>query len=225
MSIEFGDVVECAIDVPGNFDLYWFSGTANTVVVLSLLDLTNDCNAFNGYRCLVADLYAPGTTTPFLTLGPGTISQEVLLLSSGTYIIRIKEYGDNQTESYRIGLERLFPASPTTTPLCFGCFITEGTIDPTPDQDFYQFDGVQNAVITLTLTDLTNDCNAFNGYRCPVARLLGPDQALVETLGPGTDSKDIPLSQTGTYTVHVFENGNNQNETYILGLQCLFLAC
>jgi len=115
----------------------------------------------------------------------------------------------------------LFPASPTEQPISFGSVITKETIDPTPDQDFYTFDSLKDAYITLTLTDVTGG-NCYWGEPCPVARVFGPDQALVATLGAGTQSKDLSLPLDGTYIVRLYDDGNNQNETYNLGLQCVF---
>ncbi|MGH8553678.1 MAG: PPC domain-containing protein, partial [Methylococcales bacterium] len=85
-TITIGTVVECNIDVAGDQDLYRFAGTANSVVVVSLLNLTFGPSP-------VADLFAPGNATPFETLGAGTDSREVLLPATGTYTIRVAESG------------------------------------------------------------------------------------------------------------------------------------
>lgn len=216
MIITFGMVVDCSIEVVGDQDVLRFAGTMNSVVVLSLFDATGNCG--NG-QCPVAQLFRPGSATSIATLGPGTDSQELLLPTSGTYTIRVAEHLNDQTVVYRIGLERLFPASPNVNPLVFGINSGSRTIDPVPDQDFYTFDAFQDAVITLTLGDLTGNCG--NG-QCPVASLFGPDQTLVTTLGPGGDSEDITLPQDGLYTVHLFEHVNDQTVGYNLNLQCLF---
>ncbi|MGH8476042.1 MAG: calcium-binding protein [Methylococcales bacterium] len=220
MTITFGAVVDCNIDPPGDSDLFRFQGVANSVVELSLLNLTGNC----GGNCPRADVFPPGFTPgdpPLLTLGPGTDSEGVTLPTSGTYTIRVKEFGDDQTIQYRVGLERLFPASPTAQAIDFGVIIQDETIDPAPDQDFYTFDAIQDAFITLTLTNRTGNC----GGNCPVAVLYGPNQTLVETLGPGTQSKDISLPHAGTHTVRLHEAGFDQNVTYNLALQCVFPPC
>lgn len=98
-------------------------------------------------------------------------------------------------------------------------------INPTPDLDLFTFDGAQDAVITLTLADLSSGCGGFFNDPCPVAQLFGPDRNLVATLGPGSASKNITLALTGTYTILVFESGHDQNESYTLTLQCLCGAC
>jgi hypothetical protein len=226
MTITFGTVVDCKIDVLGDQDLFHFAGTANSVVVLSLLDKTGGyCSlGVGGDPCPVANVFAPGSVVPFKTLS-GTNSEEMLLPASGTYTIRVAENHNGQIEQYRIGLERLFPASPNVSPLAFESNSGIQTIDPVPDQDFYTFSAYKNSVVTLTLGDLTGGyCSlGVGGDPCPVARLFGPDQKLVTTLR-GTQSMDITLPGEGLYIVRLFENGNDQAETYNLNLQCLFPA-
>lgn len=214
MTITVGTIVDgCKIDVVGDSDFFRFNGNKGNVIVLSLY---GNCD-FWGDLCPVADVYAPGSTTSFAKLGPGTDSKEVSLPSSGTYTIRVADNKNNQTESYRIGLERLFPASPNASPIDFGFDSGTQTIDPVPDQDFYTFFAYENSVVTLTLGNLRQGADGS-----PVARLFGPDQTLVETLGPGGQSKDITLPGEGIYTVRLLEDRNDQTATYNLNLQCLF---
>lgn len=218
MTINYGDVVECAIDAAGDTDLFRFDGTAGTVVILSLRD--GSANTLSSYPRPVGYLYEPGSTTPMLTTPAGTSSQTVELPVSGQYTIRVTENGNDQPEVYRIGLERLFPTSPTASSLPWDSVNADEVIAPTPDQDFYTFEGVQGSFINLVLVDRT--ANTLSSYPRPYAYLFAPDETLVITLGPGTASADVTLTQDGLYTVHVSENGNDQDETYNLGLQCIF---
>ncbi len=223
ISLTFGTVVDCKIDVSNQLDLFKFQGTANNVVVLTLVDLTSGCGGYGNYPCPQADLYAPGSKTFFMTLGPGTQSLKVVLPATGTYTIRINESGDDQLENYRLGLERLFPTSETAIPLAIGD-VGSGAQDtnPVPDQDIYTFFAYKDAVVILRLNDLTSGCGGYGNYPCPVADLYGPDQKYLITLGAGSESLDFTLPQEGLYTFHVFEAGNDQIENYSLKWQCLF---
>ena len=90
MTITFGDVVDCNIDVAGDSDLFRFQGAANSVVVLSLLDMTGGNCRYDS--CPKADVFPPGFKPgdpPLVTLGPGSHSIEQLLAVSGKYTIRI----------------------------------------------------------------------------------------------------------------------------------------
>ena len=173
--------------------------------------------------CPVGQLFEPGNAVAIQTLGAGTGALILELAKTGTYTLLVTEHSNDQEESYRIALERLFPASSSALPLCFGCVATD-TIDPEADRDFFFFEASQNDGITLTLTDLSGGCGGIWNDPCPVAYLYGPDRTLIDTLGAGTDSRTITLPQDGKYTIFLVENGEDQSESYNLALQCLFPA-
>jgi cysteine-rich repeat protein len=223
MPIVLGDIVDCQITPEGDSDIFRFQGTAGEVMIVKLLDLTGG-NCGLGYSCPVAQVFCPSSIiTPCLTLGAGTDAEQFALTETGEYIVLVIEAGNNQTENYRIALERLFPASPSALAIDFGDVLTD-TIDPAPDNDFFLFNGSKDRTVTLTLTDLTGG-NCGLGYSCPVAELFGPSRNLIETLGAGTDTTILTLPETGTYTIHVLESGHNQTESYDLALQCLTPPC
>lgn len=168
----------------------------------------------------MANLYAPGSSIPLNTLsaGGGTASQEVQLPATGIYTVKVAENGNNETAEYRIGLERLFPASPNKVDLIYGNFTGNQDLNPILDQDFYAFSAYKDSIVTLTLGDVTSQCGG--GWPCPSARLFAPDQTLVTTF-LANQSKKLALAQEGIYTIRLFENGNNETEIYNLELQCV----
>lgn len=226
MTIGFGDHVECQISPATDIDFYEFNGTAGEIIILSVLDLTGGCGGVAGLPCPVAYLYAPSDLlNPILPpVGPGTSTIEYELEESGTYQVRVREAGDNSEESYRIALERLFPASPTALSIWFAEQVDDA-IEPVPDQDFYLFDATQDDLVQMTLLDLTGGCGGVAGLPCPYAVIYDPSRTLLGTLGPGNQSKDFQLPETGTYTVYLSEAGQNSNESYRLALECIAGTC
>lgn len=219
MTLDFGVVIECPISPVGDQDLFRFTGVANTTIILSLLDLNGNGCGFYGI-CPAADLFGPdGTNLKHLR---STDTQAIVLPANGTYTVRVSDESDNQAANYRIGLERLWPASPDTKVMSFEQVIANESINPSPDQDFYIFNALKDATITLTLSDLNGNGCGFYGI-CPEAKLYGPNQKLVSTWS-SQSTKEIQLPQTGTYTLHVFDKSNNQEANYSLFLQCLFPA-
>jgi hypothetical protein len=222
MTIGYGYVVDCNIDKAADSDLFRFTGAANEQVLLHLVDITGGNCSYA--PCPIAYLYppgfVPGVTDPLATIGAGTAGALVTLPTSGQYTVRVSEHWNRATEHYRLGLERLWPLSPTTntSSLCFGCTVDNETIDPTPDQDFYTFEGAKDSFITLALADRTGGNCSYDP--CPVAQVYGPDQSLFTTLGAGSQAKDLTLPLDGIYTVRVLEHWNAANETYNLDLQC-----
>lgn len=221
MTITFGQLVDCKIDIAGDNDVFRFEGTANSVIVLSLRT-TNDFGSQNfrkcsGYMalsyCSVAKLYSPGYKpgdTPLLTLNPdnGTKSQKLTLPATGTYIIRIQDDNNNETPNYRLGLERLFPASLSARDISFVGF--SDNLDLL-DQDFYTFVGGKNDFIGL------------NSTAGAIAELYGPDQTLLLTVN-GAEYKELELLAEGQYMVHLYDSGNDEARGYSFNLQCVLAA-
>jgi hypothetical protein len=109
-----GDVTNCKIDVPGDIDVFTFKGRIGDLVSIALGDLTFGCIS-GGAPCPIAELYAPGSTTPLQTFGPGSGIANVTLDVAGTYSIRVSESGNDQMEDYGLAIERLYPRSPPPT--------------------------------------------------------------------------------------------------------------
>jgi hypothetical protein len=226
MAINFGDHVECQINPATDIDFYDFNGTSGEVIRLALLDMTGGCGGFSNYPCPVGFLYGPtDPVNPILTLGPGTRQATPTLTETGKYTLRIRESGDDQTETYRISLERVFPASPTAKSIRFAEQVDD-TLSPAPDQDFYLFSATKGDFIQMTLLDLTGGCGGFSNYPCPVAYLYDPiENYMGFQLGPGTQSKEVELPESGVYTLLIVENGEDQTESYRLSLECLAGKC
>jgi Ca2+-binding RTX toxin-like protein len=127
------------------------------------------------------------------------------LRSSGIYSITVEEAGDDQAVDYWLGLERLFPTSPTAVTTDFGPSNTD-SIDPILDQNFYTFQGAKEAQVSMNLST--------------AGKLYAPDRTLVATW-TGGGSRQLTLPQTGAYTFHVYDADNNATQDYLLGMTCL----
>jgi len=210
MALTPGDLVDCAIDVPGDADTFSFVGTAETKVVLSLAELSRECWDHNNNCPRAVVLKPDGTTLTVLgdIYNQDNVVKVVTLPSSGVYTITVKEEGNNQIANYRLGLERLFPTSPTAITTEIG---QSGTysIDPIPDQDFYTFQGAKDAQVSINLAT--------------TGKLYAPDQTLVQTW-TGSASKLITLPQSGFYTFHVYQKDNNAKLDYLLETSCFIPA-
>jgi len=113
MTITFGDLVDCKIDVGSDSDLFRFAGAANSQVVVTLLNRNAYFCQWEG-RCPEADILNPDLSV-LATLAAGDYANSRLLTLpvSGTYTIRVRDDNSSETSSYRVGLERLFPTSTT----------------------------------------------------------------------------------------------------------------
>lgn len=213
--IGYGDVVECTIDPIGDADVVRFAGRAGEVVLLSLNDMTFGGCSFGA--CPQATLFPPAGGGDPVELPAGSSLQTLALPVAGTYTLVVREAGNDAVETYRVALERLFPVSPTAVPLVFGAVATD-TLDPVPDHDFLTLDAWAGAFASITLSDLTFGGCAFGA--CPAADVYAPDGTLFTTLTT-TEQKNVTFTATGTYLVHLYEQGNDAVESYSFGTECI----
>jgi RTX calcium-binding nonapeptide repeat (4 copies) len=212
-----GDVTNCKIDVPGDIDVFTFRGRVGDLVSIALGDLSFGCIS-GGAPCPAAELYAPGSTTPLQTFGPGSSIAELTLPVAGTYSIRVSEAGNDQAEDYGLAIERLYPRSPTADDIAFG-ETASGMLDPAADTDVFVFDAAKDAFVTIGLSDPTFGCIS-GGAPCPTASIYAPDESLLDTL-LASESTNLVLPSDGQYVVRIHEFGIDQIESYGLALDCL----
>lgn len=95
--------------------------------------------------------------------------------------------------------------------------IVQCDISPAGDTDLYRFDGNAGDRILLTLID--QSCCGPSA----LGQVFGPDQQqfLTMTADDGSDTEVIDLPTTGTYTLLVRDNGDNQAMSYTVALQRL----
>jgi len=211
MSMNVGDIVQCTIDPVTDTDLFRFEGVAGEVIMLTLTDQTG------GSGHPLAEIYNPDQVSiDTMVNNDGGIRRVFELLETGTYTILIRENGDNQTATYTIALQSLFPQPEETLALCYDCVMTQ-SIDVVADSDVIRFEGESGMTIMLTLTDRTG------GSGHPIAELFDPDEILIDTLvhNDGGTRLLLDLDKTGAYTMLMRENGDNQVATYTLALQQL----
>jgi Ca2+-binding RTX toxin-like protein len=219
MAVVYGDIILCSISQVAESDVFWFEGKTGEVIQLTLTDLDPDY-----YHAPVAQVFDP-TLTEIGTLGwsngRGTVL-ELALTKTGTYRVVVREYENNETAPYGLGLQRLAPTLPDALALCVGC-VHLNAVDPIADSDVFIFGGTAGDTIQLTLTDLDPDY-----YHAPVAQVFDPTLTEIGTLGWSNGRGtvlELALTKTGTYRVVVREYENNETAPYRLGLQCIGGPC
>ena len=114
MATGYGDSITCQFDSIGDLDSFVFTGTAGELIEWTLTDRSTSITF--GTSEPIAELFKPSDPiNPIDTLAiaeTGITSQIQLPDESGTYQIRVREQGDNETGNYSIALQRLFPHPP-----------------------------------------------------------------------------------------------------------------
>jgi len=113
MTISYGAVVACAIDVVGDTDTFTFSGTSGESIRVVVSRSGNE-TGFLRFPCV--ELRSPTNQN---VIGPrcgadfsGPANFETLLQASGTYSLVISEVGDDEAVSYTLSLDCLLSCAP-----------------------------------------------------------------------------------------------------------------
>jgi hypothetical protein len=207
MTVGYGDLVTCAVDVPGDADLFRFSGAAGDIVRISV-------SGYGGaFLRACAVVFDPGGAVIGSAICANAVVS-VTLPSSGTHTIEVSEYGHDQAIAYRLGLERIAPISPTAAPLPFGV-TTPDSIDPAGDTDLFVFDGAAGDIVRISVS-------GYGGaFLRACAVVFDPGGAAVGSAICANAVVSVTLPSSGTHTIEVSEYGNDQGIGYTLLVQCL----
>ncbi len=192
----------------GDLDLYTFTLTSSTRVVLQATSLAVDpC-----VRILAPAGEAPvpnGSACAF------PASHLDIVLPAGVYFVEVSDNGSSQTGAYTLIYEPIVLAS--ATPLVAGVPASD-TLTPLGDLDLYTFTVTSSTRVVLQATSLAVD---------PCIRILAPAG---EAPVPNGSACAFPASRldivlpAGVYFVEVSDNGSSQTGAYTLIYEPIVLA-
>lgn len=210
--INVGDIIQCSIESVGDSDVYTFSGTAGDITSLTLSDVGNLSAS------MVAEIYHNSMLITTLSVTNSGVSEDIILADSNDYTVLVNEIGNNSTDNYHIALQRRAPLPPEALSVCVDCVIETETINPVADSDVLFFNGSVGDVVALTLSDVGNLSASM------IAEVFDPGQLSISSLSVTNSGTvmQLTLTEAGTYTVQLRENGDNSTDTYNFALQQLF---
>lgn len=211
----YGDVLDgCTIEQVSDLDIFQFAGSVGDTVTIIL---SRTGGPFGAFPCV--ELRDPGNN-PVGSLTCGTIRlSPPSLPSSGIYHLIVTEQSNDQTVTFNLSLERLFPLR-SPTPMGPGDVVIGREIMPVSDLDTFSFNGEAGDDVRIILSRTGGPFGAF-----PCLEVRAPDNSEVESQSCG--SIDLPLSLTisGTYQLIVTEQSNDQTVQYNLSFNCLSGSC
>ena len=192
-----------------DFDAYTFSGTAGNRVILA--GLATGAGSHNTSMML----YPPNGSPAEVNTNSGDII-DWQLLQTGTYTVVIEDYGDDNTGTYTISMLNV-TAGPLTDgadldggPITSAGYKT-GTMSGVGDLDAFTFTGnVGNRV----LIDAVATSGA--GFNTTIV-VYPPNGGSYATYTTG-DRLEYQLTATGTWTILVEDNGNDNAGGYELSM-------
>lgn len=209
MTIQFSDVIKCAIEVAGDTDIFRFASSGNGEVLR--IQITSPDNVMS--PCM--ELIAPDNSREEGCSVFNVDQIDTRLNQAGTYTILVRSFWGDRKGAYNLALERLMPPSPDAQQLHYGQNLTAGQIDPAGDMDIFYFEGKSEDVIAIQVTSPDN-------MMSPCMELIAPDNTREEGCSVfNVDRIDTTLNQSGTYALLVRSFWGDRKGAFNLALQCL----
>ena len=205
MEISYGDLITCDIDLVGDSDLFFFTGTAGDVLVLQVsttMGFGNPC-----MRIFDPDVVLTASECEF-----NNPRLDLTLDQTGTYTILVSDDNDDETMSYTLALERHFPTADSGISICYGCLL-EDQLGPVGDLDLFTFEGSFGDKVVLQSA-------VTSGFGNPCLEVFRPDGFLLSSQCEFNNPRlDLTLDKEGTYTVLVSDDNDDETMSYTLALE------
>ena len=219
-TIQYGDLVTCASTPSGDSDAFRFAGSANDKIIIQL---TRTSGTFDPCIQLFGPNGLPVGNACNNTFFPNSQRLDISLQQTGVHTIIVSDAGNDNSGTYTLALERLFPPS-FGTPVRYGEGLN-GANDPLGDVDLFLLSGKVGSRISIQVS-------RTGGTLVPCLQLYGPNGVLVPnatacsiTFFPSSQRIEVTLAHDGTHTLVVSDADRSGQGTYSVSLQCLSAGC
>lgn len=212
--LAYGDVysIDCEITPVGDLDQFEFVAAAGDTIRL----IATDRNAFSGTDVCV-ELLGADPDLPIQVCNPVAAIINENLTVAGVYSVLVTEDGNNSTIPYSLSIERIHPVRSAAPAITFGG-VEVDEINPVADIDIRKL----TATSGDNLRFIATDNNAFSGTDvCLEVIAPSGSVAVAPMCAPVNLQLDVALTETGDYSVIVFESGHNSTMPYSLNVECL----
>jgi len=217
-SINFGETLQCSIDLAGEIDIFSFTADAGDVVLVRMSRTSAGLDPY-------IRLYAPDATLlcSASSYGESVDIASCTLPNGGTYTILAGDYAfdGNETGNYSLHLQRLNEPGNAMS-IAFGQTISS-VILLAGELDAYTFQADAGDVVLVRMSRISAGLD-------PYIRLYAPDATLLcsaSSYGESVDIASCTLPNGGTHTILAGDYAFDGNETgdYSLFLACLTAPC
>jgi hypothetical protein len=164
MSISYGQLITCSLELAGDTDLFRFSGNAGEAVLIQITFQSGSLRP-----CI--ELIAPDNSKIIACANAFSNRIDTTLNQSGNYTILVDVLIAGSTGNYSLALERLIAPSPNAAIVQFG-ELYQGSIDLEGDVDLFTFSGEENTSIRIQGTYVT-------GSLRPCIELIAPNNSRI----------------------------------------------
>ena len=196
-----GQTVSGEIELIGDLDEFSFEGVAGEKFVAQVTSLGS------GSACVV--VYRPdGSEMASAVFDPRL---DILLDQTGVYTILVYDFGNDETMTYAVALERAAPPSPNAASMCPGDMLTD-EIEVVGDLDLFWFSGAAGDTAIIQAT------SPGSGSSCVVVYRPDGSKIASAVFDPRIE---IVLDQDGPYAILVYDFGNDETMDYTLSYECI----
>jgi hypothetical protein len=222
VALIYGDhTAGCGINPAVDTDLFTFVGSENHHVRINVFSTTTNMDPLLEVR----DPSGTVIGTESCNNVGCTFSLDLVLPSSGSYLLTLADVGTNEAGNYTLQLERILPA-PTSPRLDYDAEMID-LISPATDIDHYHFHGDAGTAIRLNAFSTTTNMDPTIEVRDPNGVLVlngAADGAVCANVGC-TFSVDLIPALSGTYSLLIYDGGTNEGGGYQLSLWCVVGPC
>ncbi len=202
MEVTYDSVIDCAIDVVGDSDTFRFVAGAGETVNVRAFTMQGDMDVH-------LELYDPEGGRIFANVfGDRQPALQGKLGKSGVYTVRLLDYRNDQTGSYRFYLERISPPTPGATPISFSENRT-GDISLLGEADQFSFTAEAGETVNVRAFTMQGDMDVH-------LELYDPEggRIFANVFGDRQPALQGKLGKSGVYTVRLLDYRNDQTGSY-----------
>jgi hypothetical protein len=214
---EYGDVLQCAIDLTTDTDLFRFSGMGGDRVRLRI----SRVGSYSNFEPCFELFDSRDRSVAIGCEYAANNEIDAVLATDDTYTVVVEDVYTNGFGQYNLTLERIGPPSPITADIQYGATMAS-QVDGVTDMDSFLFHGSRNDVIRL---DIARHGNYSNFEPCFELFDADGESVAASCNYAASNRIDAVLPKSGAYTVFVEDVYTNGYGQYHLALQCLSGIC
>ncbi len=211
VSLPAGGIVSASISQRAEQDLFTFQGRTNEVAQLVLTRTSATDANFKPY----IKVFAPSNTATPISSFWYDQDKQLTLPKDGTYLVQVRDDNLSETGDYKLGLEKVNPASPNPLATVMGGIVNQ-QISQSLEKDQFTFQGSAGEVVQLVLTRT----GSINANFKPYIKVYGLANNGTPLRSFWYDQDvQFTLPKTGTYLIQVQDDNLRETGTYKIGLE------
>ena len=216
MTVQYGDLITCAIATTGDVDSFRFAGRPGDHVLILALPTGGD----SGAPCVVVT--DPQSNEVGSDCASSGSTVELFLTKTGNYTITVNENANSEVIDYSllVAAHPQRPCTPDPTDMTIG--YRDPVICDIPisgGTDIFRFPATSGDSVVVSVVRLAGGGTPCLTLKNPSGTVIeGPTCSTTATIGAG-------ISSTGTYRVDVSNSSSSQASIYALGVHCAPRSC